>query len=1192
MYIIVLSHACLSLIISVLLPSMRLRNIKLSGFKSFVDPTTLTVPGNLVGVVGPNGCGKSNIIDAVMWVMGESSAKHLRGDALTDVIFNGSSARNPVGQASVELIFDNTEDKIGGQYASYDEISIKRQINRDAISTYYLNGTRCRRKDITAIFLGTGLGPRSYAIIEQGMISRLIEAKPEELRSFIEEAAGISKYRERRRETENRIKHTKENIYRINDIREELDKQLKHLQRQARAAERYQEMKKEERQLEAQLHALNWRKLKQRSEKEGELVRAEENKVEAAVADLRRTEAGIEQHREKLTSANDGFNQQQSNFYRVGGEISQLEQKIQHAHERINNLEDDLAKAKAEEHQAQAQQHNDNEKLIELSARAKELEPKLHGSRDESDKAYSSLNQSESAMQSWQTEWDTFNETASEYSRQKEISQTRAEHLELNIEDVQERIQALSDELAEIDHDVFDKKIRQHSDQLQAAEQQLKQINNEIENSQKRLQAQRKDTQLLTDELNAKQMQQQKLEGRLTSLDALQQSALGQDQEDAIQWLKRTGLTDNLRLAQQIKVEAKWTQAVEMVLGDSLQDVCVDDLDKFTSKLATLKNGNLGLISPAKAKHHGNKNKGLQLLADKIQSDIAVDKLLAGIYIAEDIETAMKIRNRLDDNESVVTADAMWLGPHWTRMFKGDHEQAGTLSREQEIKQLQTELESSEIEIEKSRKLVTASQQQVEKSEQRLQQLQAELSNQQETISTCRTQLATGETQYEQTQSRAEQIQDEIEQLNEQLAEDKQEYAGIQKDLERVTSNYEELELQRDELKSQRDKYRDLLDKARAAWQQTHETSHGIALQLESISSQRASLEQSLKRNELQIKHLQTRCEELVKSLEETRAPIKDQENKLAAMLEQKVTAEKALADARSVVQQTENELREQEQQRTSQEHKIQSLREELEKVRIATQESRVRLQTIEEQLKSSNHDLKALLDALPEDATIEKWQEQLESVNRKITRLGPINLAAIDEYTQLSERKNYLDDQHEDLEKALNTLESAIRKIDKESRARFKDTFDRLNTNLQDTFPRLFGGGHASLELIGDDLLETGVTVMARPPGKRNSTIHLLSGGEKALTAVALVFSIFKLNPAPFCILDEVDAPLDDANVGRFSELVANMSKDVQFIFITHNKITMEIANQLLGVTMHEAGVSRLVSVDVEEAVELAATA
>ena len=434
---------------------MRLRKIKLAGFKSFVDPTTLSIPGNLVGVVGPNGCGKSNIIDAVMWVMGESSAKHLRGDSLTDVIFNGSTARNPVGQAAVELLFDNSEGRAGGQYASYSEISIKRQINRDAVSTYYLNGTRCRRRDIQEIFLGTGLGPRSYAIIEQGTISRLIEAKPDELRTFIEEAAGISKYRERRRETENRIKHTKENISRLTDIRDELEKQLNHLQRQAKSAERYQGLKKEERQVQAELLALNWKNLKTHMKDEDELVTTQENIVEARLAEVRQVESDIEKNRDELVSANETFNNAQSGFYSVGGEISQLEQKIQHTKERITSIEQDIEQAQKEEADANQHLQQDKSSLETLVLTAGSLEPKLQGSRNESDKAYEFLNQAEQAMQGWQSEWDSFNEAAADYSRQEQIGETRLEHLQQDIEDSLQRRKALEQELSSIDENAM-----------------------------------------------------------------------------------------------------------------------------------------------------------------------------------------------------------------------------------------------------------------------------------------------------------------------------------------------------------------------------------------------------------------------------------------------------------------------------------------------------------------------------------------------------------------------------------------------------------------------------------------------------------------------------------------------------------------------------------------------------------------
>jgi len=1166
---------------------MRLRKIKLAGFKSFVDPTTLTIPGNLVGVVGPNGCGKSNIIDAVMWVMGESSAKHLRGDALTDVIFNGSTARNPVGQATVELLFDNSEGRAGGQYASYSEISIKRQINRDAISTYYLNGTRCRRRDIQEIFLGTGLGPRSYAIIEQGTISRLIEAKPDELRTFIEEAAGISKYRERRRETENRIKHTKENMSRLTDIRDELAKQLNHLQRQAKAAERYQGLKKEERQLQAELLALNWKHLKAHMKDEEELVITQENLVEAGVAELRRVESELEKYRDELVSANEGFNTAQSNFYGVGGEISQLEQKLQHAKERISSIEQDIKQAQQEEASANQHLQQDKDKLETLVATASSLEPKLQGSRNESDKAYEFLNESEQAMQGWQVEWDTFNEASADYSRQEQVGETRLEHLQQGIDESLQRRKALEQELDAIDNDASRKIIEEQTAAVKTAEEKQSEFTRQLEAKRETLLTLRNAAQALNDKANEHRRAQQKLEGRLSSLEALQQSSFGKDQKKISSWLESTGLTDKPRLAQQLEVETDWVAAVEIALEDDLQDIVVDDHEQYTTKLATLSEGNLGIISAAD-QTSPVKTKFVRL-ADKIKASFSLAGLLDGIYIAESLEAAKEIRTQLKGNESVITRDGIWLGRGWSRVCRGMDEQNRTLTREQEIQELKSGYATAEQQLQELEANIESSRISHEQAEQAINDLQSSLRQNQEELSGFRASIAASRAQQEQIEARTGNINEELVSLDEQIKDDEFEIETINNNLLSVSGNRKDMEGQREALINLKEQHRSSLDSARQSWQSTHEESHGIALQLESISSQRASIEQGMKRNQMQLEHLQKRCEDLKRSLSEHEEPLQGYQDELELKLKDKVSTEKCLADTRTRVQTIEATLRESEQHRIVKEQKQQELRELLEKARLATQESRIRLQTVEEQLESNGHEVAAILEQLVEDASVDVWKERLEGLARKIQRLGPINLAAIDEFSQLSERKTYLDSQDEDLTKALNTLENAIHKIDKETRTRFKETFDKLNTNLKEKFPQLFGGGHAYLELIGEDLLQTGVTIMARPPGKRNSTIHLLSGGEKALTAVALVFSIFELNPAPFCILDEVDAPLDDANVARFSDMVIKMSSDVQFIFITHNKITMEIANQLLGVTMHEPGVSRLVSVDVEEAVEMA---
>jgi chromosome segregation protein len=849
-----------------------------------------------------------------------------------------------------------------------------------------------------------------------------------------------------------------------------------------------------------------------------------------------------------------------------------------------------LEQARTEKQEISGQQRQDKEKLTLLVSTANNLEPQLQGSRSGSDKAYSLLNQDEQAMQAWQTEWDKFNETASEYTRQQEIGQARSEHLGLNIEDAEQRRDSLNRELEAIDCQVISKNIEQQGKQVDAAEKSQEQLNKDFENVQKHILALRKQTQVLIDELNEQRMLQHKLEGRLTSLETLQQSALGQDQKHVVEWLKNSGLSNHPRLAQQINADPQWADAVEMALGKYLQDICVDDIDDFVTKANKLKQGQVGLISSESDATEIKPR--FPCLADKVQSPFPVQNLLAGIYIAKDTTTALNMRNKLTGNESVITRDGLWLGTNWMRVLRGKNEQGEMLSREQEVQKIKSEHAEYEQRIQKLVSEIDKSQNELEQNEKQLVTFQAELLKNQKVLSDHHTKFVTSQTQLAQFEARVEQIQEEIDSLHEQLSEDKDELENIRDKLNRAISDRKKLESQRAELISLRGMHRAALDEARTRWQQTHEESHGIALQLEAASSQRASFEQSLKRGQLQISNLQNRCENLSKSLADTKSPLKAMQDELEGKLREKVVIEKALGEARASVQQIETELREKEQKRTQQEHQLQELRELLEQARLVNQESSVRLQTIEEQLKASGHELQETISSLVDDAEHAVWQERLESVSRKIQRLGPINLAAIDEYSQLSERKTYLDSQNDDLQEALKTLENAIRKIDKESRTRFKATFDKLNTNLQEAFPQLFGGGHAYLELTGDDLLETGVTIMAQPPGKRNSNIHLLSGGEKALVAVALVFSIFKLNPAPFCILDEVDAPLDDANVGRFSEMVKGMSTDVQFIFITHNKITMEIANQLLGVTMHEAGVSRLVSVDVDEAVEMAETA
>lgn len=1170
---------------------MRLRKIKLVGFKSFVDPTTLIVPGNLVGIVGPNGCGKSNIIDAVTWVMGESSAKHLRGESLTDVIFNGSNTRQPVGQASVELVFDNSEDKLGGQYASYNEISVKRQMDREGISVYYLNGTRCRRKDIQGIFLGTGLGPRSYAIIEQGMISRLIEAKPDELRTFIEEAAGISRYRERRRETENRMRHTRENLARLTDIRDELDKQLDHLQRQARAAERYQVLKQEERRVRAELLVLQWRELNGVAQERAQVTRAREIDVEQAIAGLRSIEAALERDRTGLAAANESFNGAQSKFYEVGAAIAALEQRLQSGVERISGLEQEMEKVAVTGLAAETQLGEDRRRLEELVRDVVTLQPQLEGSRSRSGAAYSALGQTEQALQEWQSEWDALHAAAMDAARIAETSRSRIDHLETELEEIAEQRSALTRELESAAGRELSHAQQQLQSKLVESGTAMAACSAELETQQRRYRDARARTESAASAITGLRAQQQDSNTEIAALEAIQGGTAGTHGENLQRWRQLAGLESSPRLIDGLKVDPDWTGALETVLYGRLQDVASTDFNAAIEMLDRLDGGRVGVFDAAVPTPAPATGAAPRLL-EKVQAPWSLARLLEGIFIAEDVRGALALRASLPPGASVVTPSGVWLGNGWAVANRPGTQEGSLLVREQRLQELRaarSALEADVVRQEELRRVAAleadALEQSIAATQRRQQEVQAQLAD-------LRSNDAALQARLEGALERHERVQEELQDLASQDERCRDELGGARQRLERAGQDESGLAEQRNRLVVLRDQHRGAMETARSRWQSTHEHSHEIALRLEAISSQRASIEQAMERITRQIQGCKDQKSELERSLAAAAEPLPGLRTQLEVRLGERVVVERELAALRDAVQTVDTSLREGERARSEQERQVQSLRNELEAARMAAQEVLVRLQTLVEQITATGHEARALLSDLAEDASIPAWSERLESLARRIERLGPINLAAIDEHRQLAERKEYMDRQHADLTEALDTLDTAIRKIDKESRTRFQETFDRLNANLKETFPVLFGGGHAYLELIGEDLLETGVSVMARPPGKRNSSIHLLSGGEKALTAVALVFSIFKLNPAPFCILDEVDAPLDDTNTARFSQLVAEMARDVQFIFITHNKITMEIAQQLMGVTMHEAGVSRLVSVDVDEAVRMAASA
>ena len=1168
---------------------MRLSKIKLAGFKSFVDPTTITFPSNLIGVVGPNGCGKSNVIDAVRWVMGESSASRLRGDSITDVIFSGSSARKPVGAASVELLFDNSETTLEGQYAKYAEIAIRREVSRDGISNYFLNGTRCRRKDITGIFLGTGLGPRSYSIIEQGMISRLIEAKPEEMRVFLEEAAGISKYKERRRETTSRIKRTKENLDRLKDVLDEVEKQIRHLDRQAKTAERYGRHKENERRTTAELLALRTRDLDDKAEGANSVMSERKTKLEAAIAAQRKIEAGIEDARVQQGERADEFNEIQGRYYKVGSEIARLEQSIEHARELRERQERDLQQAVLGAKEIVDHIDKDQDEIAQLELTLNELIPGLEQARQQDRASSESLHKAEEALADWQQEWEAWTQGLNDAQQQCNVESTRSEQIESRLQGYSDRARKLDDAKSGANQDELRAKFEELTGQELRKRQARDEFDRHLTDISDKIRKLREQDLKLTRLVDERHSLLQAAQGKYASLDALQKAAMGEGDEGVQKWLGGAGLEQNQRVAQTLNVDSDWEKAVETVLGDYLQAVCVDDIEAITEIIGNLKAGNLTVLQAGVG---DSIDAGESSLAAKVSdAPAAIQDILSMVRIADSLADALSMRELLGDGGSVITGDGIWLGRNWLRVARDQDAKAGVLSREHDMRRLKNDMREIQARFESSRKLLKDGRVRLVQLEERREAVQHDAASLLSEYSEVKASLDSARFQMDQANARQAAIAEEASELDnerisadEQLRESRLSFNQANDSLAEFEAGKVNLEVRRDDLRAELERVRNQSNEDKQAVQ-------NITIQFESRRSSKESAAQNLERMQSQLSQFRSREEGIREQLEVSQAPLGDSKLRLEEQLEESVKVEKDLGGARSLVENIEEKLRDLDQSRMQADQVVESSRGELSEAEMALQEVRVRREGFSDQLAQTKFELDVLLEEMDEIATIDSWEEKLEKIVRRIDRLGPINLAAIDEFKEQSERKAYLDSQLEDLNEALATLESAIRKIDKETRTRFRETYNNVNVGFQRLFPKLFGGGHAYLDLTGDDLLSAGVTVMARPPGKRNSTIHLLSGGEKALTAVALVFAIFELNPAPFCLLDEVDAPLDDANIARFCEIVKSMSEKVQFVFITHNKVTMEMARQLAGVTMQEPGVSRLVSVDLDEAVKMAAS-
>lgn len=1135
---------------------MRLKQIKLSGFKSFVDSTSVPFPQQMTAVVGPNGCGKSNVIDAVRWVLGESSAKNLRGDAMTDVIFNGSAQRKPVSQASVELVFENTEGRLAGGLADRSEISIKRIVTRDAQSNYFLNGSKCRRRDITDIFLGTGLGPRSYAIIEQGMISRLIESKPQELRVFIEEAAGISKYKERRRETENRIKHTRENLDRLSDVRDELGKNIDKLKRQATAAQRYKELKAQERKLKAELTTIKWLYYSNRFNALEQQLQQQQTELEKYQSQELGDQRVLLELKQQAQDGRQQLEKTQSQFYQLGATISRLEQQILHQRQQQQTLNAQMQQSRhslqqVEEFIATEQaQYSELEQQLLLDEPQQEL---LAGQLDVLNEQLQLLEDEQLAQQQAFQHWQ---QQHFRLQQQQQQQQLQLQNQQQQFSQLQQQQQQIADDIAALS--------------LAPLQQRIAELDAELARSARLLQqhiaAQAKaQTDVHQQEQHCRQLQAQQLTaGNDVQMLQREQSTLQQQQAQRD--------TEQQQLLQQLQVKPGWATAVAMVLGQLQHAVVAAGLPEEPKTVVTT---NQQAAAPG-------------TLAAVIVSGVYPDSFNQ-ILLADSVADATRRQAQLPQGQSLICQQGYWLGTNWA-LLAGSSQSDSYLLRAERLQQLSGEiaeaiahLQQIETRLSEQTSLLQQGKAVLQQASEQL--LQAEKQHQQQ-----QTNLLLAQQELQQGQRLAQKLDAEQQQLQLKQAQLEESIEQLQIAQEISAEQLLEHDAQQHQLQQNSGSAQQQLQQLRAQFEQKRQQQQQLLMQQKVSEQQLSALQLSLTRAKTQQQQLQ----EQLSQLDEKLQPDDDAELILQEQLQQSLLerddAEQQMISQQDALAGVEQQIRQLEQGQQGIMQLLNKKRAELADIQLDAEGYRVRANNMMELLREQQANMKDVLAELPADADEAVWQQQLDKTTDAVARLGPINLAAIEEYEQQSERKQYLDAQNDDLMAAMDTLETAIRKIDKETRQKFKDTFEQVNDGLKTLFPKVFGGGRAYLDLTEDDLLETGVTIMAQPPGKKNSTIHLLSGGEKALTALSLVFSIFRLNPAPFCMLDEVDAPLDDANVGRFCNLVREMSETVQFIYISHNKIAMEMAAQLMGVTMQEPGVSRVVAVDVDDAVKMAA--
>ncbi|WP_303784832.1 chromosome segregation protein SMC [Azovibrio restrictus] len=1163
---------------------MRLTKLKLAGFKSFVDPTTVALPGQLVGVVGPNGCGKSNIMDAVRWVLGESKASELRGESMQDVIFNGSTQRKPVARASVELIFDNSLGRAMGQWSQYAELSVKRVLTRNGQSDYFINNLKVRRKDITDLFLGTGLGPRAYAIIGQGMISRIIEARPDELRVFLEEAAGVSRYKERRKETEGRLEDTRENLARVEDIRLELGGQMERLEGQAEVARQYHhynDLLVRKQQVLWLLRRNDARAEQQRLALEVERASTE---LEGAVAALRETEARLEEAREIHFAAGDGVHQAQSELYTANAEVARLEAEIRHRKESRRQLESRLAQLEGEKAHWETQAH----KLASERQRWEELQElaalRLEQAEAKGEMQAERLPLAEERQAQAQAEVDRLRKEMAQLEQRLQVELTHRAHAQRSLQALAQRRERLAQELER--QAVPDStELEQKQEELACLQETLAQAQERqqlLQDSLPGLEARRRH---LQESLQQATREMAGAESRRSTLEQMQARVPGGGKLP--EWLKRHGLADVQPLWKQLQVEPGWEMAVEAILRERLNTLPVDAAEQVAGWAQDRPGSKLTLRLPGGADpapvQPGSLLERLRVEDPAWQPVLA--EWFGRVRTADSLAEALERRLQLPHGGCCVTPGGDLVERHSLTLFAPDKAEHGLLERQREIEILGERIQSFQAQAEALREALAQLEQEGAGLQSALQQVRRELAETQARIHALQVEtlkLAQAQERYREEQARL------TAQLADLEAEEEEEREREFTAEEGVAQLREQLE----ELRGGDMEARARLESAERALRDERERAAAIERELREAQFSRRECEgklqeifanQALAQRQLQrIGADLAECETLALD-----APPEIFEEQLQLALENRRTREVELAARRDALEQATQALRSLEEQRLRIEQGLEPLRSRIGELKLKEQAASLNAAQLAEQLEEAGTDESLLQEEL-QNARPQALAQEIGRLQKAIAELGAVNLAALQELETARERKGYLDAQAADLAEAMETLENAIRRIDRETRDLLQTTFDTVNGHFGRLFPELFGGGRAELVMTGDEILDAGVQVVAQPPGKKNSTIHLLSGGEKALTAIALVFSMFQLNPAPFCLLDEVDAPLDDTNTERFCHMVRKMSGQTQFLFISHNKIAMEMAEQLVGVTMQESGVSRIVEVDIAEALKM----